>query len=191
MLTDFLIATGLRRRRQLHQERVRPTRRKDLCLQRNSAHLRQRRWPCFCLGTRCVSLSLRQLVFLTPIADRLLVPSPEIAHQGAPFECSPVIALVDLCPPIFFFRSSPAVARHSAERMSSLKVLMFLGFVLEAVGLDVGISRLLLTFLLQSVLPLVVRALVLVLLTGCVSSCLPDCRTLGDPSLKVSIECLA
>lgn len=75
--------------------------------------------------------------------------------------------------------------------MSSLKVLIFLGFVLEAVGLDVGISRLLLTFLLQSVLPLVVRVLVLVLLTGCEMSCLPDCRTLGDPSLKVSIECLA
>lgn len=75
--------------------------------------------------------------------------------------------------------------------MSSLKVLMFLGFVLEAVGLDVGISRLLLTFLLQSVLPLIVRALVLVLLTGCKSYCLPDYRILGDPSLKVSIKCLA
>ncbi|KAL7413517.1 peptidase family M48-domain-containing protein [Mrakia frigida] len=41
------------------------------------------------------------------------------------------------------------VARHSAERMSSLKVLSLLGFVLEAVGLDVGLSRLLLTFLLS------------------------------------------
>lgn len=41
------------------------------------------------------------------------------------------------------------VARHSAERMSSLKVLTVLGFALEAVGLDIGISRLLLTFLLS------------------------------------------
>ncbi|KAJ9107304.1 hypothetical protein QFC21_000754 [Naganishia friedmannii] len=41
------------------------------------------------------------------------------------------------------------VARHSAERMSSLKVLFVLGYVLEALGLDVGFSRLLLTFLLQ------------------------------------------
>ncbi|KAK4689916.1 hypothetical protein P7C73_g203, partial [Tremellales sp. Uapishka_1] len=41
------------------------------------------------------------------------------------------------------------VARHSAERMSSMKVLFVLGFLLESLGLDVGISRLLLTFMLQ------------------------------------------
>jgi len=41
------------------------------------------------------------------------------------------------------------VARHGAERMSSMKVLFALGFLLESLGLDVGISRLLLTFLLQ------------------------------------------
>lgn len=41
------------------------------------------------------------------------------------------------------------VARHSAERMSSVKVLFVLGYLLEALGLDVGVSRLLLTFLLQ------------------------------------------
>jgi hypothetical protein len=37
--------------------------------------------------------------------------------------------------------------------MSSMKVLFGLGLVLESLGLDVGISRLLLTFLLQCVLP--------------------------------------
>ncbi|WVO18688.1 hypothetical protein L204_106408 [Cryptococcus depauperatus] len=41
------------------------------------------------------------------------------------------------------------VARHPAERMSSMKVLFFLGFLLESLGLDVGITRLLLTFMLQ------------------------------------------
>ncbi|WVQ78785.1 hypothetical protein IAT38_000876 [Cryptococcus sp. DSM 104549] len=41
------------------------------------------------------------------------------------------------------------VARHPAERMSSMKVLFALGFLLETLGLDVGISRLLLTFMLQ------------------------------------------
>ena len=41
------------------------------------------------------------------------------------------------------------VARHSAERMSSLKVLTVLGFALEAAGLDIGISRILLQFLLS------------------------------------------
>ncbi|WVR03778.1 hypothetical protein IAU60_000773 [Kwoniella sp. DSM 27419] len=41
------------------------------------------------------------------------------------------------------------VARHPAERMSSVKVLFALGFILESLGLDVGITRLLLTFLLQ------------------------------------------
>ncbi|WWC68580.1 uncharacterized protein I206_102510 [Kwoniella pini CBS 10737] len=41
------------------------------------------------------------------------------------------------------------VARHPAERMSSVKVLFGLGFILESLGLDVGITRLLLTFLLQ------------------------------------------
>lgn len=43
------------------------------------------------------------------------------------------------------------VARHSAERMSSLKVLFVLNLVLESFGLDIGISRLLLTFLLSYV----------------------------------------
>lgn len=33
--------------------------------------------------------------------------------------------------------------------MSSVKVLFVLGYLLEALGLDVGITRLLLTFLLQ------------------------------------------
>lgn len=37
--------------------------------------------------------------------------------------------------------------------MSSMKVLFGLGLVLETLGLDVGISRLLLTFLLQYVTP--------------------------------------
>ncbi|WWC87947.1 uncharacterized protein L201_002847 [Kwoniella dendrophila CBS 6074] len=41
------------------------------------------------------------------------------------------------------------VARHPAERMSSMKVLFAVGFLLESLGLDVGITRLLLTFLLQ------------------------------------------
>lgn len=41
------------------------------------------------------------------------------------------------------------VLRHGAERMSSMKVLFALGLVLESLGLDVGISRLLLTFLMQ------------------------------------------
>lgn len=41
------------------------------------------------------------------------------------------------------------VARHPAERMSSMKVLFALGFLLETLGLDVGVSRLLLTFMLQ------------------------------------------
>lgn len=39
--------------------------------------------------------------------------------------------------------------RHGAERMSSMKVLFALGLILESLGLDVGISRLLLTFLMQ------------------------------------------
>ncbi|CDZ98887.1 peptidase family m48 [Phaffia rhodozyma] len=39
--------------------------------------------------------------------------------------------------------------RHSAERMSSLKVLFVLNIVLESLGLDIGVSRLLLTFLLS------------------------------------------
>jgi len=42
-----------------------------------------------------------------------------------------------------------SVLRHGAERMSSMKVLFALGLVLETLGLDVGFSRLLLTFLLQ------------------------------------------
>lgn len=37
--------------------------------------------------------------------------------------------------------------------MSALKVLTVLGFALEAAGLDIGISRLLLTFLLSCVPP--------------------------------------
>ncbi|EIW68973.1 hypothetical protein TREMEDRAFT_39304 [Tremella mesenterica DSM 1558] len=41
------------------------------------------------------------------------------------------------------------VARHGAERLSSMKVLFALGFLLETLGLDVGLSRLLLTLLLQ------------------------------------------
>ncbi|OWZ31902.1 mitochondrial metalloendopeptidase OMA1 [Cryptococcus neoformans] len=41
------------------------------------------------------------------------------------------------------------VARHPAERMSSMKVLFALGLLLETLGLDVGVSRLLLTFMLQ------------------------------------------
>ncbi|KAK8861614.1 hypothetical protein IAR55_002437 [Kwoniella newhampshirensis] len=41
------------------------------------------------------------------------------------------------------------VARHPAERMSSMKVLFALGFILESLGLDVGFTRLLLTFMLQ------------------------------------------
>ncbi|KAL7424718.1 metalloendopeptidase [Cryptotrichosporon argae] len=41
------------------------------------------------------------------------------------------------------------VARHSAERLSSMKVLFGLSFLLESLGLDVGMTRLLLTFLYQ------------------------------------------
>lgn len=44
---------------------------------------------------------------------------------------------------------TPTVARHSAERLSSAKVLFALGYALEILGLDIGISRILLTFLLQ------------------------------------------
>lgn len=39
------------------------------------------------------------------------------------------------------------VARHSAERMSSLKVLMGLSLLLESFGIDAGLSRILLNFL--------------------------------------------
>lgn len=43
------------------------------------------------------------------------------------------------------------VARHGAERMSSMKVLFGISFLLESLGLDVGLTRLLVTFLLQYV----------------------------------------
>jgi len=41
------------------------------------------------------------------------------------------------------------VARHNAERYSSAKVLLAFATLLEALGLDYGISRLLTTFLLD------------------------------------------
>ncbi|GFZ42524.1 hypothetical protein JCM24511_00240 [Saitozyma sp. JCM 24511] len=41
------------------------------------------------------------------------------------------------------------VARHPAERMSYMKVLFFAGFLLESLGLDVGLTRVLLTLMLQ------------------------------------------
>jgi hypothetical protein len=41
------------------------------------------------------------------------------------------------------------VARHGAERMSSMKVFFVISVILETLGLDVGFSRLLTTFLLQ------------------------------------------
>jgi Zn-dependent protease with chaperone function len=59
----------------------------------------------------------------------------EVAHQGT----SPIHQQAQLI----------SVLRHGAERMSSMKVLFALGLVLETLGLDVGFSRLLLTFLLQ------------------------------------------
>ncbi|KAL1406366.1 metalloendopeptidase [Vanrija albida] len=44
---------------------------------------------------------------------------------------------------------SHVVARHGAERMSSMKVLFAISFLLEALGLDVGITRALVTFMLM------------------------------------------
>lgn len=41
------------------------------------------------------------------------------------------------------------VARHGAERMSMMKVLLGVSLLLESLGLDVGLTRLLVTFLLQ------------------------------------------
>lgn len=41
------------------------------------------------------------------------------------------------------------VARHGAERMSSMKVLFGVSFLLETLGLDVGFTRLLVTFMMQ------------------------------------------
>lgn len=41
------------------------------------------------------------------------------------------------------------VARHGAERMSQMKVLFGVSFLLESLGLDVGFTRFLVTFLLQ------------------------------------------
>ena len=41
------------------------------------------------------------------------------------------------------------VARHNAERYSSMKVLLAFATLLEVLGLDVGIARLLTTFLLD------------------------------------------
>lgn len=41
------------------------------------------------------------------------------------------------------------VARHSAERVSSMKVLFVLAYLMEALGVDIGIGRVLLTFLMQ------------------------------------------
>lgn len=41
------------------------------------------------------------------------------------------------------------VARHGAERMSSMKVLFGVSFLLETLGLDVGLTRLLVTFMMQ------------------------------------------
>jgi predicted Zn-dependent protease len=59
----------------------------------------------------------------------------EVAHQGRSY--------------ISHWAQLMSVLRHGAERMSSMKVLFALGLVLETLGLDVGFSRLLLTFLLQ------------------------------------------
>lgn len=53
--------------------------------------------------------------------------------------------------------TDPAVARHPAERMSSVKVLFALGFLLESLGLDVGFTRLALTFLYQWVSRVILR----------------------------------
>ena len=41
------------------------------------------------------------------------------------------------------------VARHNAERYSSMKVLLAFATLLEVLGLDVGLARLLTTFLLD------------------------------------------
>ena len=41
------------------------------------------------------------------------------------------------------------VARHNAERYSSMKVLLAFATLLEVLGLDIGIARLLTTFLLD------------------------------------------
>lgn len=41
------------------------------------------------------------------------------------------------------------VARHNAERYSSMKVFLAFATLLEALGLDVGIARLLTTYLLD------------------------------------------
>jgi hypothetical protein len=50
------------------------------------------------------------------------------------------------------FRGSAAVARHGAERYSYMKVLFGISFLLESLGLDVGMTRLLVTFMLQWVI---------------------------------------
>jgi hypothetical protein len=41
------------------------------------------------------------------------------------------------------------VARHSAERQSSMKVFFVMAYVLEALGVDFGLARGLITFLMQ------------------------------------------
>jgi metalloendopeptidase OMA1, mitochondrial len=41
------------------------------------------------------------------------------------------------------------VARHSSEKYSSIKVLLGIGILLEALGLDVGIARLITTYLME------------------------------------------
>jgi len=41
------------------------------------------------------------------------------------------------------------VARHNAERYSSMKVLLVFATLLEVLGLDIGIARVLTTFLLD------------------------------------------
>ena len=64
----------------------------------------------------------------------------EIAHQG--MKSSYYIINAD---------RMPLVARHPAERMSYMKVLFALSFLLESLGFDVGVTRLLVTFVLQSV----------------------------------------
>jgi hypothetical protein len=43
----------------------------------------------------------------------------------------------------------PTVARHSSERYSYVKILLAIGLLLEALGLEFGLARLLTTYLME------------------------------------------
>lgn len=67
-----------------------------------------------------------------------IVLGHEIAHQGT----SSLTSLSKK--PNSFSAIKNAVARHSAERLSSMKVLFVLSIALSTLGFDIGLSRMLL-----------------------------------------------